>query len=120
MTREEKEWIDFHTEMRERIDAKKGEIERLLNSDIMRTVTHGIDIHGFKVSETREIFKIGETEPFCGLGGGLNEGLERANLMIAIFELYLEYAHAQEVKRQLKSEEREDETHRLDSRDLEH
>jgi hypothetical protein len=123
MTREEKEWVDFHNEMRERIDAKKGEMERLLQSDIMKNVTHGLDMHGFKVSETREIFKEGSTEPFCGLGGGMAEGLDRATLMIAMFELYLEYAHAQEAKRHIKEADREtdreEETRRLDSRDLE-
>jgi hypothetical protein len=120
LTSEEKEWVEFHSEMRERIDAKKGEIERLLQSDIMKNVTHGLDIHGFKVSETREIFKEGSTEPFCGLGGSLIDGLDRATLMIAIFELYLEYAHAQEVKHRPRDEDRETSSPRqLDSRDLE-
>jgi hypothetical protein len=120
LTREEKEWVEFHAEMRERIDAKKGEIERLLQSDIMKNVTHGLDIHGFRVSESREIYKEGASEPFCGLGGGLGEGLDRATLMIAIFELYLEYAHAQDSKRRLKDAEREEESEarRVDTRDL--
>ncbi len=104
LTSEEKEWVDFHTEMRDRIDAKKGELERLLGSDLLKNVTHGIDVHGLRITESKEIFKEGATEPFCGFGGLVNEGLDRATQMIAIFELYLEYAHAQETKNREKDE----------------
>jgi hypothetical protein len=107
---EEKRWIEFHMDIRERIDVKKSELERLLHSSIIKNLTRGLEVHGFKISPKREIFKLEGAEsgnnnnlqPFCGLGGVVGEGIERATDIMAMFELYLEYVHAEEIKEERK------------------
>jgi hypothetical protein len=102
---EEKRLVEFHSEIRERIDLKKGEMERLLRSGIIKNITQGLEIYGYKITPEREIIKIGsanDDEPFCGLGGVVGEGIDRATDMIAMFELYLEYVHVQEIREQRK------------------
>ena len=100
LSTEEKQWLDFHADMRNKIDANKGDLERLLRSSTIKNVTHGLQAHGFKVTEAKEIVREGSSETFCGFAGGLQEGIDKATFLIAMFELYLEYAHVQEMKKE--------------------
>lgn len=105
---EEKGWTEFRSEIRESIDSKKSEIERLLHSPIIKNVSQGLELHGFKMAPSREVFLVGQppsTPPLCGFGGATSEGVERATDIIAILELYLEHVHAQDIKRSPPAEE---------------
>ena len=106
---EEKGWIEFRSETRESIDSKKSEIERLLHSPIIKNVSQGLEMHGFKMTPSREIFRISEPSsnpPLCG-SGAISEGVETATDILAMFELYLEHVHAQEIKKSPPAEEEE-------------
>ncbi len=91
--------MEYDSYIRERINSKKGELERLLKSDIVKDVTHGLELDGFRLTPGKEILKDGRTEPYCGFNGVLEEGIERASLMIAMFEIYLDHAHVQDIKK---------------------
>ena len=98
---EEKGWTEFRSEIRESIDSKKSEIERLLHSPIIRNVSQGLEMHGFKMTPSREVFRASDppSNPLlCGFGGKTSEGVERATEIIDIFDLYLEHVHALEIK----------------------
>jgi hypothetical protein len=112
LTNEERQLIEFYSDTRQKVDEKKGDLERLLHSGIIRNVAQGVEIHGYKISPSGEIYRIGSQEtataPFCGLGPIAAEGIERATDMIAMFELYLEHVHAEEMKQQRKLAEPKD------------
>ena len=81
-------------------DANKRDFERLLRSPTIKDVTRGLQMHGFKRAEANEIIRESSTETFCGFGGGLQEGIDKATYPIAMFEIYREYSHVQGMKKE--------------------